>query len=112
MAEAGWAQSINRQEELARLRNSSYSSAGSLSKESAPISTPSTSGKRSTPFMLAVDLPRSLIFMLQAFIGYLLMLAVMSYSAWYFIAILLGLGAGELALGRYAHSHEGTGLHM
>lgn len=35
------------------------------------------------------------------FVHYFLMLAVMSYDAWFFIAILLGMFVGEVGFGRY-----------
>ncbi|GAA5858866.1 hypothetical protein JCM8547_007133 [Rhodosporidiobolus lusitaniae] len=62
------------------------------------------------PFRLAIDLPRALLFGLQAFVGYLLMLAIMTFSAWFFFAVLLGLMAGELFFGRFVAAfggHEG-----
>ncbi|SCV71527.1 BQ2448_3115 [Microbotryum intermedium] len=66
------------------------------------------------PFTPSIDLPRTVIFTLQAFIGYLLMLAIMTYSAWFFIAIIAGLAVGELLFGRsinrHGHSAE-LGLH-
>jgi copper transporter 1 len=37
----------------------------------------------------------------QSFVNYLLMLAVMTVNAFFFIAILLGLVVGELAFGRF-----------
>ena len=40
------------------------------------------------------------------------MLAVMSYSAWFFIAVLLGFGVGELSVGRFMSGHESHGVHM
>lgn len=63
----------------------------------------------SPPFTLAVDLPRSLLFGFQAFLSYLLMLAVMTYNAYFFIAILVGLIVGELAFGRYIALLGGSG---
>lgn len=73
--------------------------------------TPTRQSPFSPPFSLAIDLPRSLLFGLQAFIAYLLMLAVMTYNAWFFIAILLGLVAGEMAFGRYIALLLGAGEH-
>jgi len=63
------------------------------------------------PFIPAIDIPSSLLFMLEAFVGYMLMLAVMTYNVWWFIAVLLGLGAGQLAFGRYSKGHVGHGIH-
>ncbi|GAA5897314.1 copper transporter family protein [Sporobolomyces salmoneus] len=63
------------------------------------------------PFYLSIDLPRSILFALQSFIAYLLMLAVMSYSAWFFIAIMVGLTVGELAFGRFVALLLGAGHH-
>ncbi|BGP02240.1 Copper transporter [Rhodotorula toruloides ATCC 204091] len=79
----------------------SYPSSSTSSRE--PLFSP--------PFSLAIDLPRSLLFGLQAFIAYLLMLAVMTYNAYFFIAILLGLVAGEMAFGRYIALLLGAGAH-
>ena len=42
--------------------------------------------------------------MLWSAINYLLMLAVMQFNVWFFIAILIGLGLGELGFGRYCRS--------
>ncbi|GAA5882881.1 hypothetical protein JCM3774_001375 [Rhodotorula dairenensis] len=79
------------------------------SRRALPMSSP--------PFSLAIDLPRAVLFGLQAFIAYLLMLAVMSYNAYFFVAILVGLMLGELAFGRYiallgagAEAHGGHGF--
>ncbi|SCZ89199.1 BZ3500_MvSof-1268-A1-R1_Chr1-1g01023 [Microbotryum saponariae] len=76
------------------------------------------------PFTPSIDLPRTAIFaiellvfrttQLQAFIGYLLMLAIMTYSAWFFISIISGLALGELLFGRFINSHghsSDLGLH-
>lgn len=70
------------------------------------LPSPSSSSTRSPlpftpPFYLSIDLPRSILFGLQSFVAYLLMLAIMSYSVWFFISILLGLMVGELAFGRF-----------
>ncbi|KAF8273781.1 hypothetical protein EI94DRAFT_1794819 [Lactarius quietus] len=44
------------------------------------------------------------LFMVWSAISYFLMLAVMQYNVWFFIAILIGLGVGELGFGRYCRS--------
>ncbi|GAA5842105.1 hypothetical protein JCM9279_002788 [Rhodotorula babjevae] len=62
----------------------------------------------SPPFLLAIDLPRALLLGLQAFVAYLVMLAVMSYNAYFFVAVLVGLMTGELAVGRYVAAFGGA----
>ena len=42
--------------------------------------------------------------MVWSAITYLLMLAVMQFNVWFFIAIIIGLGVGELGFGRYCRS--------
>lgn len=42
--------------------------------------------------------------MLSSAVQYFLMLAVMQYSVWFFVAIILGLGVGELGFGRYCRA--------
>ena len=73
------------------------------------------------PFIVAHDLPRGLVYMLQATINYALMLAVMlvhsalfsrpsvdlfilsrTFQVGYFVAIIVGLGIGEATFGRWA----------
>lgn len=65
------------------------------------------------PFILAIDLPRSLLLLVQSAVGYLLMLSVMTFNVYFFISVLGGLTVGELAFGRYSagHGHD-TGLHI
>lgn len=54
------------------------------------------------------DIPRGIFHAFQAFIGYGLMLAVMTFQAAYIIAILIGLGVGEVIFGRFsAGRHSG-----
>lgn len=50
--------------------------------------------------MLSHDLPRGVLYALQALLAYLLMLSVMTFQAAYIIAIVLGLGLGEVLFGR------------
>ncbi|KAF2418005.1 copper transporter [Tothia fuscella] len=57
---------------------------------------------RSTPaWRFSVDLPRAAFATLIAGLGYLLMLAVMTFNVGYFISVLAGLFIGELAVGRF-----------
>ncbi|KAI9670924.1 MAG: hypothetical protein M1817_003809 [Caeruleum heppii] len=58
------------------------------------------------PFRLSVDVPRALLVTLLTGVGYLLMLAVMTYNVGYFLSILAGTLVGELAIGRYGQSEE------
>ncbi|KAF8971571.1 Ctr copper transporter, partial [Flammula alnicola] len=52
------------------------------------------------PFIPAHDLPRGILYALQMFIMYLLMLAVMTFQAAFLISVVLGLGIGEIIFGR------------
>ncbi|KAH8547503.1 Ctr copper transporter [Umbelopsis sp. PMI_123] len=68
---------------------------------------PSEEEERSTmafstpPFKWRYDIPRALIAGLEAFTGYLLMLAVMTFDVGYFFAVIGGIMLGELVFGRY-----------
>ncbi|KAI7301210.1 hypothetical protein KC315_g16776 [Hortaea werneckii] len=53
------------------------------------------------PWRFSTDLPRACIFTAQAGVGYLLMLAVMTFNVGYFLSVLAGLFVGELAVGRF-----------
>lgn len=53
------------------------------------------------PWRFSVDLPRAFLLTLAAAVGYLLMLAVMTYNVGYFCSVLAGAFVGELALGRF-----------
>ncbi|KAF9512739.1 hypothetical protein BS47DRAFT_1297301 [Hydnum rufescens UP504] len=55
------------------------------------------------PFIISHDIPRGVLFMGHALLRYMLMLAVMTYSASYIISILIGLSIGEVAYGRLAY---------
>ncbi|KAF2722218.1 Ctr copper transporter [Polychaeton citri CBS 116435] len=66
-----------------------------------------TRGMQLAPWRFSVDLPRSLVFVVQAGVGYLLMLAVMTLNVGYFLSVLAGLFVGELAVGRYAVLDDG-----
>ncbi|KZT21703.1 hypothetical protein NEOLEDRAFT_1073073 [Neolentinus lepideus HHB14362 ss-1] len=52
------------------------------------------------PFIPVHDLSRGALFALQALMGYVLMLAVMTFQAAYIISIIGGLGIGEALFGR------------
>jgi len=52
------------------------------------------------PFIILHDLPRGILYALQAFLAYTLMLAVMTFQAAYIISIIVGLGVGEAFFGR------------
>jgi len=52
------------------------------------------------PFIASHDIPRGVLFALQALLGYVLMLAVMTFQAAYIISIIAGLGIGEMLFGR------------
>ena len=64
------------------------------------------------PFKMAHDLPRGVLFAFSSFVNYLLMLSVMTYDVWFFVAVLLGLGVGETAFGRFAPKHPHNSLHL
>jgi copper transporter 1 len=52
------------------------------------------------PFIAAHDIPRGILYAAQMLVSYLLMLAIMTFQAAYFISIVLGLGIGETIFGR------------
>ncbi|KIJ45512.1 hypothetical protein M422DRAFT_166335 [Sphaerobolus stellatus SS14] len=67
-----------------------------------------TALRRSAPFIPAHELTRGAMYACQSVLGYTLMLAVMTFHAGYIIAIILGLGVGEVLFGRFgalAHAH-------
>jgi len=53
------------------------------------------------PFIAKHDIPRGVIYALQALLGYILMLAIMTFQAAYLISIVIGLGLGEVLFGRF-----------
>jgi len=59
------------------------------------------------PWRFSVDLPRAVLVTFMAGLGYLLMLAVMTFNIGYFLSVLAGVFVGEVAVGRYSTmSHE------
>ena len=52
-----------------------------------------------------------MLFMFPSFVSYMLILSVMTYEAWFFIAVLFGLGAGECTHGRFVPKHPHDFLH-
>lgn len=57
------------------------------------------------PFIPSHDFTRGILFAFQALLQYLLMLAVMTFQAAYFISIVGGLGIGEMLFGRMGSAH-------
>ncbi|KAF2172969.1 hypothetical protein M409DRAFT_62610 [Zasmidium cellare ATCC 36951] len=64
-------------------------------------------GMEVVPWRFSTDLPRAGIFFVQAGVGYLLMLAVMTLNVGYFLSVLAGLFVGELAVGRFITADDG-----
>ena len=86
-------------------RTASPSSATELSNEKFVMKVPA---RTIPPFILAHDLPRGLIHAGQALLTYVLMLSVMTFNAAFLIAIVAGLGVGEMVFGRMGngrHNH-------
>ena len=54
---------------------------------------------------------QGLLQVVQVFIGYLLMLAFMTYNAWICIAVLIGAGLGYIAFGGEDEHQEAFGDH-
>ncbi|QDS70120.1 hypothetical protein FKW77_005352 [Venturia effusa] len=58
------------------------------------------------PWRFSVDLPRALLVTVMTGVGYLLMLAIMTFNIGYFMSILLGTLVGELAFGRFSQTFD------
>lgn len=88
----------------ARWRQSSLDGPHAKIDPESPSTTTSLlfGASRLPPFTLSRDFIRGVLYGLQAFNSYALMLAVMTFQAAYIIAVVLGLGLGEMAFGRIA----------
>jgi len=56
------------------------------------------------PWRFSIELPRAGLSTVVSGVGYLLMLAVMTFNVGYFLSVLAGIFVGELAFGRI-HKH-------
>ncbi|GFZ52452.1 hypothetical protein JCM24511_10225 [Saitozyma sp. JCM 24511] len=59
---------------------------------------------RDRDFRFGTECVCAVLFMFASGVNYFLMLAVMQFNVWLFIAILFGLGVGELGFGRYCRT--------
>lgn len=67
----------------------------------------SKSARHVDPWIAEHEIPRGILSAIHYGIGSFLMLAVMTYNAYFFIAIILGVFAGEVAFGRWTASSHG-----
>ncbi|KAI9752825.1 MAG: hypothetical protein M1815_000261 [Lichina confinis] len=58
------------------------------------------------PWRLSIDVPRAALAVVMSGVGYLLMLAVMTFNVGYFLSVLAGVFVGELLVGRYVQTEE------
>ncbi|KAG6334925.1 hypothetical protein ID866_4167 [Astraeus odoratus] len=63
------------------------------------------------PFIPSHDIIRGMMHVIQSAFTYALMLVVMTFNAAYIIAIILGLGVGEVLFGRMGHNQDGSTTH-
>ncbi|KAH9041889.1 CTR copper uptake transporter [Lactarius deliciosus] len=84
--------------------NLNTSSVATSDKPSSKSSQPSydTFRRRVPPFILSYDVPRGIMRMALASIGFLFMLAVMTFQLSFIFSIVIGLGVGETLFGRYS----------
>ncbi|KAJ3546990.1 hypothetical protein NMY22_g1834 [Coprinellus aureogranulatus] len=87
-------------------RTDQSSTSGKREKEleasttSIPPLVPRYRARTIPPFVPSQDIPRGILYAFHMFLGYLLMLAVMTFHAGFIISIVVGLGVGETAFGR------------
>ncbi|KAF8993542.1 Ctr copper transporter family-domain-containing protein [Cyathus striatus] len=62
------------------------------------------------PFIPSQDILRGVLHAVQVALGFLFMLAVMTFQAAFLISIVLGAGVGEMLFGRYAAGAVGGGM--
>ncbi|KAH9819704.1 Ctr copper transporter [Melampsora americana] len=60
--------------------------------------------RRTGPWTAEHDIPRGILAALHSGLDYFLMLAVMTFNVYFFIAIILGLFSGEVGFGRWSAS--------
>lgn len=93
-------------QELSRSSTPSEKAKASVSVEEEardriPSLVPKLRPRTIPPFVASHDIPRGILHAFQSAIGFLLMLATMSYRIEWICSILLGLGLGETLFGRY-----------
>ncbi|KAK6981551.1 CTR copper uptake transporter, partial [Favolaschia claudopus] len=88
MMEAGWGR------EAARRAKTEKDAKGKGRRRFLGLSAP--------PFVPANDIMRGVIHAVQAALGFVFMLVVMTFQASYIITLIIGLGVGEMLFGRYA----------
>ncbi|EGG10054.1 uncharacterized protein MELLADRAFT_115525 [Melampsora larici-populina 98AG31] len=98
-ANLAWSKAAHRKKPRSHLAGDDKSDTitGSLSK----------SAHHAVPWIPEHEIPRGILAAIHYGIGSFLMLAVMTYNAYFFIAIILGVFAGEVAFGRWTASSRG-----
>jgi copper transporter 1 len=86
-------------------QSAQHSSTDSKSQRSSPIR------RTIMPFIPSHDLTRGALYALQSLVSYLLMLAVMTFQVAYIIAIVVGLGLGEVIFGRMKYMKAPTNIY-
>ncbi|KAH9821581.1 hypothetical protein DFH28DRAFT_882472, partial [Melampsora americana] len=62
---------------------------------------------RVEPWIAGHEIPKGILTAIHYAMGSFIMLAVMSYNAYFFIAIIFGVFVGEVAFGRWTASSHG-----